>query len=290
LQGCQSADSRFPDTVWDYLAGAASGSGFPNTVDTSTILDNGIGIQWDTYFGSTLAGGNDNSSTPFQLNTLGTVPGELSLAPSSQTVNAGTKATLTATALDSAGSPAPGIPLHFAVSGANAVSGDGTTDAAGQAPITYTPAKAGTDTVSAFEDLDRNGLRGPGEPAASATVTVQGQSSSSLDKAPPKLTISAARSLKRKTFLKGLIAKARTNEPCSLRFELLGAARRRSRSFTRKLARKSLPTAGAGTRAIIMKPKRKRVSRARKFKVQLRVTATDRAGNKTVNTRLVRVH
>jgi hypothetical protein len=284
---CQTGTSTSPG-VWDYLQGAWTGNGFPNTVDTSYV-DNGIGVQWDTYYGPSSALAADAESAPFQLNTLGFVPGELSLLPSSQSVNAGSQATLGATARDSSGGPASAVSLRYIVSGANSASGSATTGSDGQATISYTPTRAGTDTVAAYEDLDANGVQGQGEPHATATVTVQGQGPAALDRTPPGLTISARRSVKRKALLKGILAVARCNEACSLKFELLGTKGRRSKRFTRSLARKSLPTAGAGKRGLILKPKRKLVSRARKFNVQLRVTATDRAGNRTVKTRLIKV-
>ena len=67
--------------------------------------------------------------------------------------------------------------MRFTVSGANVAGGSATTNSSGQAALTYTPTSGGTDTVTAFEDLDGNGVRGTGEPSATATVTVAGPSS-----------------------------------------------------------------------------------------------------------------
>jgi hypothetical protein len=50
-----------------------------------------------------------------------------------------------------------------------------------------------------------------------------------------------------------------------------------------------LPLSGAGTRAVRLRPSRRRIGRARRFMAQLRVTAVDRSGNKTVVTRTIRV-
>jgi hypothetical protein len=47
--------------------------------------------------------------------------------------------------------------------------------------------------------------------------------------------------------------------------------------------------AGAGLRATRLRPSKKGVGKAKKFSVRLRVTATDRAGNKTVATRTIKV-
>jgi hypothetical protein len=45
----------------------------------------------------------------------------------------------------------------------------------------------------------------------------------------------------------------------------------------------------AGTRAVLLKPKAKKLPKANKFKLRVRVTATDHAGNRTVVTKLIAV-
>lgn len=91
-------------------------------------------------------------------------------------------------------------------------------------------------------------------------------------------------------FLKGVAAKVTPSEPAALTAELLGAARKsKLASFTRTLARKSLSLAG-GQRTLKLKPKRKLVDRPpRAFKVLLRVTATDAAGNAGTATKTIKV-
>jgi hypothetical protein len=285
--------------VWDYLEGAESGAGFPSSpgsIDPS-FVDNGIGIQWDTHFTSALGAG---LTADFQLNTLGTVPGELKLTPSSQSVNAGSAASLTATATDSAGAAAQNILVLFTGTGANVAGGSVTTNSAGQAALSYIPTAGGTDTILAFEDLDGNGVRGASEPQATATVTVAGSSSGgggdpgagSSDKTPPKLTLTVSSKVKLKKFLKGLSIGARVNETASLKLELHGSIPKgkvKAKGFTKLLARQSLPTAGAGLRATRLRPSKKGVGKAKKFAVRLRVTATDRAGNKTVVSKTIKV-
>jgi hypothetical protein len=115
------------------------------------------------------------------------------------------------------------------------------------------------------------------------------------DKTAPRVTLIVPSKIKLKSFKRGLTAAARVNEPASLRFELLGAparkpnARTRAKAFTRVLARQSLGMAGAGLRAARLRPSKKLLGKARKFVVQLRVTAIDRAGNRTVVTRRIKV-
>lgn len=96
-------------------------------------------------------------------------------------------------------------------------------------------------------------------------------------------------------FLKGVSAKVTPSEPASLRGELLGAGRKAKSkrglaSFTRVLARASLPLA-AGRRTLKLRPKRKRVGRpATAFRVRVRITATDAAGNAATATRTIKVN
>jgi hypothetical protein len=292
------------DGVWQYLMGAESGNGFPaspGSIDPG-FVDNGIGIQWDTRFSTPLPAGQTEN---FQLNTLGTVPGTLTLTPPSQSLNAGSPANLTATVTEGTGVPASGVVVRFIASGANVAGGSAVTNSSGQATLTYTPTSGGTDTVLAYEDIDGNGVRGTGEPSATATVGVAapstggpgGPGGGSADKTPPRVTIVASSRVKLKKFLKGLTAAARISEAASVKFDLLGSppkskkrrARTKAKAFSKLLARQSLRMAGAGLRAARLKPSKKRVGKQKKFVVQLRVTATDRAGNKATATKRIKV-
>jgi hypothetical protein len=285
--------------VWDYLEGAETGVGFPSSpgsIDTN-FVDNGIGIQWDTRFSTPLP---DGQTENFQLNTLGTVPGTLALNPAAQTVSAGTGVTLTATGTTSTGAPAAGVTIRFAASGANAASGTTSTNSSGQATFSYTPTSGGTDTVTAYEDIDGNGSKGSGEPTATATVAVAGPTAggpgggSGSDKTPPKITLLVSSKVKLKKFLKGLSIGARINESASLKIDLFGSpppkkGKAKTKAFSVLLGRQSLGMAGAGLRATRLKPSKKRVGKQKKFTVQLRVTATDRAGNKATATKRIKV-
>jgi hypothetical protein len=90
------------------------------------------------------------------------------LGPKSGTDSRGATRTLTATAADSAGKPVSGVRVVFKVSGANTATGTRTTDASGQASLTYTGKIEGFDTISAFADNDTNGSKDAGEPSDSA--------------------------------------------------------------------------------------------------------------------------
>jgi hypothetical protein len=110
------------------------------------------------------------------------------------------------------------------------------------------------------------------------------------DTTSPRLTVRAPRSIKRKRFLKGISALATINEPASLEFKLLGStSRAQRRTFSLVLSRQLLPTTGSGTRAARLRPSRRRIGKARRLTVRLQVTATDRSGNKTVQSLAIRV-
>lgn len=114
------------------------------------------------------------------------------------------------------------------------------------------------------------------------------------DKAPPTIALAGVRAkMSFAAFLKGVTVKVTPSEAASVRGELLGAARRAGArelaAFTRVLARGSLPL-GAGRRTLKLKPKKKKVGRpAKTFKVRLRITATDAAGNAGTATRAIKV-
>jgi hypothetical protein len=72
------------------------------------------------------------------------IPPTLSLTPDSGSSVAGGSHEVTATLTNSAGTTVPGAKIVFAVAGANATGGAGTTDGNGQAGFAYTGATAGT--------------------------------------------------------------------------------------------------------------------------------------------------
>jgi hypothetical protein len=94
----------------------------------------------------------------------------LTLTPDEAINTVGTHHSLRATLTDG-GTPLPGRTVIFMVSGANTASGEAITDAGGNATFTYTGTTAGTDTITAFGDLNGNGMQDPGEPSDTATKT-----------------------------------------------------------------------------------------------------------------------
>ena len=63
-------------------------------------------------------------------------------------------------------------PVRYAIDGANPGSGAVTTGADGTAAITWAGANLGTDTLTAFDDGNGNGVRDAGEPQQTVTVRV----------------------------------------------------------------------------------------------------------------------
>ena len=96
----------------------------------------------------------------------------LTLEPKTTTVTAGDKVCVTAK-LKRANANVSGETVYFTVSGANTATGSAVTNNGGTAEFCYLPTKAGTDTISAYADVNKNGTRDSSDPAAQATVTVR---------------------------------------------------------------------------------------------------------------------
>jgi hypothetical protein len=98
--------------------------------------------------------------------------------------------------------------------------------------------------------------------------------------------------MKRKAFVKnGVAVSGEPNEPSALQFELLGSARdvRLARVGDVVLGERSLALA-AGRRGVRLKlPARFKRRLSRRFTLTVRVTATDAAGNRTVQAKRLRV-
>jgi hypothetical protein len=97
------------------------------------------------------------------------IPPTLSLTPDSGSSTAGGSHALTATLTNSGGTTVPGASIIFAVDGANATGGAGTTDANGQAGFAYTGGTAGDDTITACLDANDSGACDPAEITDTAT-------------------------------------------------------------------------------------------------------------------------
>jgi hypothetical protein len=99
------------------------------------------------------------------------VPAKLTLIPTQGFAFRASAVTLTATVFDPAGAVRPGTVVRFKVTGANSTSSTATTDAKGQAKLTYTGTNVGTDQVTAFADVNNNGVQETTDPFAVSSVT-----------------------------------------------------------------------------------------------------------------------
>jgi hypothetical protein len=138
--------------------------GFGNAVD-SRFLDNGAGVQWDIP--SLLNGASQTYQVVWRFSRFSALDASAS-TPAQVT---GRNATVTVTARNADGGPDPGRAVRYSIAGANPGGGTVTTGANGTAAINWTGAKAGTDTLTAFTDVNGNAVRDANEPVRSASVT-----------------------------------------------------------------------------------------------------------------------
>jgi hypothetical protein len=180
--------------------------------------------------------------------------------------------------------------------------GDGVSDAA-EARLGSNPLASDSDRDGVPDGSDQCIVKAGGGPTGcplfgSVIVaeggeggTPIGPSATPADRTAPKLTLSGvATKPKLKAFLKGVTGRATCSEACKLDVALVGTARKVT------LARVSDVTLGsqafalsAAKRSFKVKPSKKLVRRAKKLTVQLRVVATDGAGNVATKTVSVRV-
>ena len=167
--------------------------------------------------------------------------------------------------------------------------GDGLSDAV--------EALLGTDRLNA--DSDGDGKVDSGDACLKiAAATADGcpgpqpqAPAAEADRKAPALALTGVpKSMKLRTFLKGVPATVTCDEPCSVDADLLGSARsvRLAASFNLTLGTKSLGL-GGGARKLKIKPSKRLVGKAKKLTVQLRVTATDASGNRTRKTQTLKV-
>jgi hypothetical protein len=142
-----------------------SAASFSNTVDP-TLLDDGVGAQWNFAGISSNAPGTTYTATwRFRHFT----PLALSLAATTRAE--GQIATVNVAARNSDGNPDPGRTIRYTISGVNPGLGSVTTGPDGNAAIRWTGAFQGTDTLTAFTDLNNNGAPDAGEPTQTVAVT-----------------------------------------------------------------------------------------------------------------------
>jgi Ca2+-binding RTX toxin-like protein len=102
---------------------------------------------------------------------MGLAADTLVLTPATASNETGTPHTVTAHVEDAVGGAVVGVTVEFVVTVINPTTGDNVTDASGNATFTYTGAIDGTDTITAFADVDGDGIQDLDEPGDTATKT-----------------------------------------------------------------------------------------------------------------------
>jgi len=154
--------------VWTKVTGkVADEKAFEDKIELENV-DNAVGVEWDQFRSTGLASGQETS---FSIVNRTQIPSGLGVSPATQAHQAGQSASVTVTAVDTAGTPYANRPLVYKIEGANPKTGSVTTNAGGQAAISYTGTAPGIDTMQMFLDLAGTGVQASQDPAAAATVT-----------------------------------------------------------------------------------------------------------------------
>ncbi|HTD10366.1 MAG TPA: hypothetical protein VK680_15895 [Solirubrobacteraceae bacterium] len=166
--------------IWHTVRESATtetGPAFNDEADPAQI-DNAAGVEWDEDLTSGLA---PKAEASFTVINHTEAPAGLAVSPGSQTLTQGQTATVSVTALNTAGNPYAGATLRYSIGGANPQSGTVTLNSAGQGQLGYVGTNVGVDTIQMYLDLGNSGTQLPTDPSATATVTF-------LPKPPPPPT------------------------------------------------------------------------------------------------------
>jgi len=135
-----------------------------DTIQTN-FVDNGVAIQWpDATVGYPFG------DASFEAEWAFTRFAALELSPGTATRNPGALHTVTVAAQNSDGNPDVGRTIRYEVRGANPFQGSTTTDSTGSTQISWGSGTTGTDTLTAYADLNNNTVRDDNEPERTATV------------------------------------------------------------------------------------------------------------------------
>jgi hypothetical protein len=166
--------------VWPRVQTAAA-SAAPTFDDTvvGEPVDNAGGVEWDQYLTTPIPAAATRS---FELTVKNAVPALLQLTPSNAGSPRGVPINVTATAVNTEGTPYAGRTLRYSITGVNPGGGAATLDGNGQATISDPGANAGGDTIVAYVDFNNDGARQPVEPQASSLATF-------VDQVAPSCTV-----------------------------------------------------------------------------------------------------
>jgi hypothetical protein len=154
--------------IWAAVRAANTDSPVFNDDIDPNLIDNAVGVSWDDHLETGLEHGRTAS---YSIINRAQIPAGLSLLQATQAQTVGQTGTVIVTARDTGGTPYAGRPIVYAIGGANPKTGSVTTDASGQAVISYVGTAAGLDTMQLFLDLGGSGTRESRDPAAAAQIT-----------------------------------------------------------------------------------------------------------------------
>jgi hypothetical protein len=162
----QHYQESFYDSVFSVIRNTTD-TGAPSLSDTvdAGLIDSAVGAQWNVD--------DLDATTPQVFSTTWRFSRFAALDASASTPAqvTGRNATVTVTARNADGGPDPGRAVRYSITGANPGGGTVTTGANGTAAINWTGVKTGTDTLTAFTDINGNAVRDANEPVRTATVT-----------------------------------------------------------------------------------------------------------------------
>ncbi len=157
-------------------AGHATFTYTGSTAETDTItayIDTNTNNQYD-------------SGEPTAATTINWINLTFTLTPTTQNVTAGTQVSLTGNVTDVNDNGVSGVRIRYNISGANTAGGSVITDSNGNGTFSYIAGNSGTDTVTAYLDLNTNNTKDTGEPSDTATVYV---TSANLSLTPTSQTV-----------------------------------------------------------------------------------------------------
>ena len=154
--------------IWAAVRAASSEARVFNDDIDPNLIDDAAGVSWDDRLSAGLQPGKTAS---YEIINRAQIPAGLSVQPVTQTDTVGQTATVTVTASDTAGTPYAGRPVVYSVGGTNPKSGSVTTNASGQATISYVGTVPGPDTMQMFLDLSGSGTQERRDPASAAQIT-----------------------------------------------------------------------------------------------------------------------
>lgn len=145
-----------------------SNDAFLNTIDPN-LIDNGVGVSFDNRAVTGLAPGQTQR---YEVIWHAKRPTPLSAFPAAASGELPGQHQVTLSLVDALFNPLPGQRVNYEITGANPSGGPvtGQTNASGQILVSWNGSAAGLDTLTAYADIDNDGVRDPEEPAASATM------------------------------------------------------------------------------------------------------------------------